>query len=173
MKRRLKYSVLFPILLTIATGSTAWSTEVISEPLARSISSTVQPFVVAGGLALISDKHEFMQGAKAVGATCLATSILKRVVNEKRPNTDSLTSFPSGHTSTAFAMATVLAEYKPQYKWPAYTLASAIGFSRVEAGSHYWKDVAAGALLGHYIARHFTKERIVVSPEGVGVQWKY
>lgn len=161
------------MLLIITTCSAAWSSEVISEPLARSISSGIQPFVVTGGLMLMSDKHEFVQGAKAVGATCLATSILKYVVNEKRPNTNALTSFPSGHTSAAFAMATVLAEYKPQYKWPAYTLASAIGFSRVEAGSHYWQDVAAGALLGHYIAKHYTKERIVVSPEGVGVQWQY
>jgi len=161
------------IITMAACSAIAWSSEIINEPIARSISSSVTPFVVAGELSLLSNKHEFMQSAKALGATCIATEVLKFAVGDKRPNSDSKTSFPSGHTAEAFAMATVLAEYKPQYKWPAYILASGIGLSRVEAGSHYWDDVIAGALLGHFIAKHFANDHVAVSPTGVELQWKW
>lgn len=164
--------LLFAVMSVVCSVST-WGSEVISESSARSISASVVPFVAVGELSLLSNKHEFTQGAKALGATCIATEMLKYAVGEKRPNSDSRTSFPSGHTSAAFAMATVLADYKPEYKWPAYAAASLIGFSRVEAGSHYWDDVIAGAALGYFVAKHFANDRVVVSPEGVGLQWKW
>ena len=174
MKSNRKYATIALMIVVLAACSVAaWSAEVISESTARSISTTVGPFIVVGELSLLSDRHEFTQGAKALVATTLATELMKYAVGDKRPNSDSKTSFPSGHTSAAFAMATVLADYKPKYKWPAYTLASAIGFSRVEAGSHYWDDVIAGALLGHFVAKHFSNDHVVVSPQGVGLQWKW
>lgn len=161
------------IFLLMVCSAHAWSSEVIREPLARSISGTVTPFLAAGGLSLLSDKHEFTQCAKAVAATCIATEALKYAVGEKRPNSDSGTSFPSGHTAAAFAMATVLADYRPEYKWPAYITASTIGYSRVEAGSHYWRDVIGGAALGYFIGKRFTGDHVMVSPQGIGYQWKW
>jgi membrane-associated phospholipid phosphatase len=161
------------VLFLMFCGAQMWGSEVISESTARSISSSLVPFMAAGQLSLLGDKHEFVQGAKALGAACLATELLKHTVKEKRPNTDSEVSFPSGHTACAFAMATTLANYKPEYKWPAYGLAAAIGFSRVEAGSHYWHDVIAGAVIGHYAAKYFTSDRVYVSGEGVGLKWKW
>jgi len=63
-------------------------------------------------------------------------------------------SFYSGHTSTAFAVATVFAKEYREYKWApylAYGLASSAGISRIYLQKHWLSDVAAGALIGYYI----------------------
>jgi undecaprenyl-diphosphatase len=56
--------------------------------------------------------------------------------------------FPSGHTTTAFACATVLAWASPRLAVPAFVLATAIGFSRIYVGVHWPLDVLGGAVLG-------------------------
>jgi undecaprenyl-diphosphatase len=59
-------------------------------------------------------------------------------------------SFPSGHTSAAFALATSMSIAYP--KWyiigPAFLWATAIGYSRMDLGVHYPSDVLIGALVG-------------------------
>lgn len=165
------------ILLLIPAAVPVWCDGNPIQIFATDASTSVMPFLAAGELSLLADgratKPEMIQGAKALAATCLLTELLKNTVREKRPNSDSRTSFPSGHTSMAFAMATVLADYHPNCAIPAYLTATTIGWSRVEVGAHRWQDVAAGAALGYFTAKHFTGKHITVSPAGVSFQWKW
>ena len=66
------------------------------------------------------------------------------------------TSFPSGHTMAAFAVATVFARRYRQHRWVpwvAYGAAAAIGFSRITLQSHFPSDVFLGAALGYSMTR--------------------
>jgi membrane-associated phospholipid phosphatase len=64
--------------------------------------------------------------------------------------------FPSGHSATAFALATVVSmEYGRQAWVPvvAYTLAAGVGLSRMALDRHWSSDVFVGAIVGHFIGR--------------------
>lgn len=58
------------------------------------------------------------------------------------------TSFPSGHTVTAFALATAFGFLYPRLRVPAFLIAAMIGLSRVVLTAHYLSDVIAGAVVG-------------------------
>lgn len=60
----------------------------------------------------------------------------------------SLASFPSGHSTTVFAMAFALSLFLPRWRVPLFALAALIGVARVMVEAHYVSDVVAGALLG-------------------------
>jgi len=57
-------------------------------------------------------------------------------------------SFPSGHTITAFAMASSLGVYYPALLPGLLFCAASIALSRILLGMHFLSDVIAGALLG-------------------------
>lgn len=57
-------------------------------------------------------------------------------------------SFPSGHTATTFALATILAWHFPVWSVPVFLLAALIGYSRVYVGVHFLSDVLAAAVIG-------------------------
>ncbi len=61
-------------------------------------------------------------------------------------------SFPSGHTSAAFMMATLAGHFYPPLLLPLYAWAVLIGFSRVTLGVHFPTDTAVGGLMGISIA---------------------
>jgi membrane-associated phospholipid phosphatase len=60
-------------------------------------------------------------------------------------------SFPSGHTSQAFFMATLMAPHFHASDWVVvllYAIALLVGITRMYVGAHYPRDVLAGAILG-------------------------
>ena len=136
----------------------------------KTASQSVYPISVAHPLALLSvgyiskNKKMQQQGWQTIGALAINTAItqgLKYTINRERPyekypttifpyEIENDASFPSGHTSTAFATATTLSlQFK---KWyivvPAYTWAASVGYSRMYLGEHYPTDVLAGAIIG-------------------------
>ncbi|MCM1067027.1 MAG: phosphatase PAP2 family protein [Muribaculaceae bacterium] len=102
--------------------------------------------------------------AIGLATNALITELLKHGVSETRPDGSSDNSFPSRHSSWAFAGSTLLSNYlysySPWYSLGAQALASAVGAQRIVARRHYASDVIAGAFagigsaeLGTFIAR--------------------
>lgn len=97
--------------------------------------------------------------AEAAIVTSLYTTTLKSAVRRNRPDTSNRLSFPSGHTSSAFAMAAVFdAHYGSKVSVPAYVTAAAIGISRMERNKHHLSDVLAGATIGYLVGHSVAKQ---------------
>jgi hypothetical protein len=94
------------------------------------------------------------------GAT---TFFLKRLVNQRRPHKGDRNSFPSGHTTTAFAFSTVIALEHPTWAIPAYALSSFVGLSRMNDNAHYLHDVTMGATIGMAYGYAFFKNEDLLS----------
>ncbi len=94
--------------------------------------------------------------ARAQILTQATTYAAKFAADRTRPNGDPR-SFPSGHTATMFATATVVREH---FGWkagiPAYAAAAYVGASRIQDNKHYLSDVAFGAVLGLVSGRTVT-----------------
>ena len=122
--------------------------------------------VVMSFAAIIDNNDKLMKKAfvlaEATVINLSITTILKYSVQRERPfvtyrdiiNKSGKVcrdpSFPSGHTSTAFATATMLSMEFP--KWyvivPSYGYACTVGYSRMRLGVHYPSDVLMGAIIG-------------------------
>lgn len=114
---------------------------------------------------------------KAIAHASLIFLAASRIAGRNKPNNakkgrgeffESGTSFPSGHSANAWAIATVASHQYPDKKWVpivGYTLASLISTSRVLQGTHYPADAFAGALTGYLIGKYIVKHRSQFSPK--------
>lgn len=128
------------------------------------------PLAAIAGTAINGD----WEGMKQIGFTAAlvggASILLKYTVRELRPDHSNYHSFPSLHSSVAFASAAYL---QRRYGWkfgvPAYSLATYVAVGRVVARKHYWWDCVAGAAIGVGSAYIFTtpwakKHEFILSP---------
>jgi membrane-associated phospholipid phosphatase len=95
---------------------------------------------------------------------------LKVTVRRDRPDHSNNMSFPSGHSASAFATATVLQRY---YGWkvgaPAYAVGSYVALARMSWNRHHATDVVMGAGFGIAAARTVTMS-VAKTKFNVGVQ---
>jgi undecaprenyl-diphosphatase len=129
--------------------------------LALVLKRTHQGFRNAAGYGLIASTLGFV--FVSVGGAGLIANLVKYIFGRARPKlfdttgpfdfdlfafTPDYASFPSGHATNIFALATVLAMLWPKGRVLFYTVAVWIAASRVLIGQHYFTDALGGAILG-------------------------
>lgn len=145
------------------------------EEFPDSVGDTMGTGLPGAGIALITMGTGWLLGsdrtfgagqshAEALIATFIYTSVLKIAVERDRPPAFSPNesafnaSFPSGHTSTAFATAgSIMASAGPLVGLPVLLLAGITGYSRIQQRAHYTGDVLFGATLGYTMGTGFYK----------------
>lgn len=127
-------------------------------------------FFLAGSLAGNDTALSVAQDglSASIIASGLITPALKIATGRSRPHEDAGTcnfqglganklnsSFPSGHTTEAFALASVIsAHYEETWvKTSAYAVASLVGIARTYHDAHFASDVLAGALIGNWVGQ--------------------
>lgn len=115
-------------------------------------------FLAAGiGLPLLTDgsqgRNHSLRALDAMGSSVLLTEGLKALVREKRPDSNAHDSFPSGHATAAFAVATMQSAFHPKQAPYWYAGATLISLSRIRLHRHTNADVAVGAAIGFGMSR--------------------
>lgn len=115
---------------------------------------------IAGVLAAAGGRRGRRAAASGVASVTIAATIAngpaKLLVRRPRPSSSraslitmpASTSFPSGHSASAFAFATGACMELPRLAPLLVPLAGAVAYSRVHTGVHHPSDVIAGASIG-------------------------
>jgi undecaprenyl-diphosphatase len=117
--------------------------------------------VVAWAFEKPTVKTVAIQSLIAHGIAALLANGLKHIIGRPRPKfvhsgdwqmtfswSSGLDSFPSGHSTASFAVATVLAKRFPFLGPLCIAVALFVGLSRILRGSHFPTDVLGGAVIG-------------------------
>jgi membrane-associated phospholipid phosphatase len=112
-----------------------------------------------------SGRDAAVRGLASVAVSSVAANlVLKPLTRRRRPDSSRLlaarrtrvpasSSFPSGHSASAFAFATGVGSVLPLEAIPIRALATLVAYSRVHTGAHHPVDVVAGGLLGTTLAQ--------------------
>jgi hypothetical protein len=133
---------------------------------ANSLGTPMALLPAIGGMYFLGnsyDKESAKQAISALFNVGVYTQGLKYIAGRARPLVKGeagefegpgagkgYSSFPSGHTASAFAVATVAARRYPKRKWLFYGLAAAVGIARIQKSAHFPSDVLFGMGLGIY-----------------------
>lgn len=135
--------------------------------------------VIAAALGAVGGPRGRRTAVRALTALSVtsvtANLVVKEVLPRRRPERENATasrgtrmpmssSFPSGHTASAFAFATAVTAEFPLLAVPLFGLATLVGYSRVHTGVHYPTDVIAGATLGFAVGTVVREATLRVGP---------
>ena len=166
-------------MLHAVAGTPTPTIDVAATWLARASNNSMLSIAIAGVLTATAGRQgrrAAARGLVAVGATSIVSNlVVKPLFHRARPTRFKVTpgrsarmpfshSFPSGHTASAFAFAAGVSADVPRLALPLYTLATAVGYSRVHMGVHYPSDVLAGAVLGLAIGTAVRQTSVRVGP---------
>jgi len=151
--------VLLAVSLAWGFGTTPCRADILNHSSAEFASNTgAILYIGAGiGLPLLEDgslgKNRALRTLDSLGTSVLITEGLSHIIHEERPNGSGNDSFPSGHATGVFAVATTESQFHPRQSVLWYTGAALIADSRVTLRKHYTRDVVVGALIGAGVAR--------------------
>jgi len=121
-------------------------------------------------LVIVLAGRRWKNAALIAGVACILQSIIVELIKDLTGRLRPITveehgvtpgfgmdgnSFPSGHATFAFTLATVAVAFFPQSRRWIYGIATFVAVSRIMLDKHYLSDVAAGALLGCAIGGFF------------------
>lgn len=109
----------------------------------------------------VKGKYNFGDAALIYLTTNVISTLVvvptKHFSHELRPDSSNFSSFPSGHTASAFANAEFFRiQYGKRYPWLAvasYAMAGTTGYLRIYNNKHWFSDVISGAAVGFCSAR--------------------
>ncbi len=110
-----------------------------------------------------------LKASEAFVFSGIATYLIKVTIGRRRPyagksplffkpfqfTNNDFHSFPSGHSTVAFAVSTVMANYYKNYFWKIFWFGTAtmVAASRIHHNQHWLSDVFAGSALGYFVGR--------------------
>jgi undecaprenyl-diphosphatase len=146
-------------------GSSTPSADTALRRLSQAANRSVIWLAIAGGMAVVGGprgRRAALHGVASIGVASAVVNLgAKRLFPRRRPDRPThgvpvvrhvsmpeSTSFPSGHSASAFAFAEGVAVTAPAVGSALRLLAAAVAYSRVHTGVHYPGDVLVGSLIG-------------------------